>query len=260
MFAWIEASIRYSGRFSKNEKATYSDIFGLSEATVSRHQVEFQIVFEKFCGEDVFERDRSGRIRGGKLILESGASIPSRFAFQGVPSLDQWLPQALGKRYLDAPSLRSEPPLWILRILVSAMSQRIPVFVAYQSRTRSSERVISPLVIVKVAGRHHLRAHDHSINERREFVLSRITHIETRENDKFHDKDPDWDMFAALKIEERPAKDVTGIRLDFGLDESGERTVRVREPLVQYLIDDMRDGYESPVRVRSAPRAARRKL
>ncbi len=251
MLAWIEASIRYAGRFSKNEKATYGEIFGLTGATISRHQAEFQAFFEEFCGGEVFERDPAGRVRGGKLVLESGVSIPAEFAFEGVPSLDQWLPQALGKRYLDAPSLRSEPPLWILRILVAAILQRTPVFIAYQSRTRSSERLISPLVIVKVAGRHHVRAWDHSTNEPRDFVLSRITHIETRKDVVFIDKDPKWQVFGAIEIAEKSAQDVSGIRLDFGLDENGTRTVRVREPLVQYLIDEMRDGYESPVRVRS---------
>lgn len=251
MFAWIEASIRYSGRFSKNEKSAYGNIFGLSEATISRHQAEFQFEFEGFCSEEVFERDLSGRARGGKLILKSGASLPAEFAFEGVPNIDQWLPQALGKRYLVVPSLRLEPPLWILRILVSAIMQKTPAFITYRSRTRSSERLISPLVIVKVVGRHHVRAWDHSINEPRDFVLSRITHIETRSDVAFIDKDPDWQVFGTIEIAETGGQDMSGIRLDFGLDKNGMRTAQVREPLVQYLIDEMQDGYESPVRVRS---------
>ena len=254
MLAWIEASIRYSGGFTKNEKAVYRDIFGLSEATVSRHQSEFQLAFEGFCGAEVFERDLTGRVKGGKLVLKSGASLPGEFAFEGIPSIDEWLPKALGNKYVEVPPLRAQPTLWILRILVSAILQKIPVFIAYQSRNRSSERIISPLVIVKIAERCHVRAYDHGLNEARDFVLSRIVHIESRENEIFHDTDPDWEVYSAIAIEEKrsPAgeEDLRGIRADFGLDETGVRVINVRDPLVQYLIDEAGEGFESPVRVR----------
>ena len=38
-----------------------------------------------------------------------------------------------------------------------------------------------------------------------------------------------------------------GVRLDFGLDKFGSKTVQVREPLVHYLIDNMSETYSSPI-------------
>lgn len=255
MFAWIEASIRYCGRFSQNEKIAYGEIFGLSEATISRHQAEFQAGFEDHCRHEVFVRDVAGRIQGGKLVLKDGADVPHDLAFDGAPTLDQWLAQAFRKdKYIEVQPLRSEPKPWIVRILVSALMSKFPVFITYGSRSKASERLISPLVIVKVAGRHHVRAYDHMTNEPRDFVLSRIIHIEERKDKAYFDADPEWKTFEDIIIEEKKDpksnEHISGVRLDFELDETGVRVVRVRKALAQYLIDDMRDGYESPVRMR----------
>lgn len=255
MFAWIEASIRYCGRFSQNEKIAYGENFGLSEATISRHQAEFQVAFEDHCGGEVFNRDATGRVFGGKLVLKDGAEMPHELAFNGAPTLDQWLAQALGSgKYLEVQPLRSEPKPWIVRILIAALMSRYPVFIAYRSRSKTSERLISPLVIVKVAGRHHVRAYDHMTNESRDFVLSRITHIEERKGEAYFDDDLEWQIFEDVIIEEKTTPEskehISGVRLDFGLDDTGVRVVRVREALAHYLIDDMREGYESPVRMR----------
>lgn len=252
MLAWIEASVRYSGGFTKNEKTAYKQKFCLSQPSVSRHQSEFLSIFEDFCNGEVFERDFSGTVKGGKLILKSYAEIPDKFVFNSVPDMEDWLPDVMGKKYVKTPSIRSEPPLWILRILVSSILRKIPVSISYQSRSRVSERVISPLVMVKIAGRHHVRAYDHTVNQARDFVLSRITHIANRNEEKFLSNDPEWNIFTKIVIEEKhnSQENYLGIRADFGLDQNGTREIREREPLVRYLVDEIEEGFEHPVRIR----------
>lgn len=44
-FAWIEASLRYSGRFATPEKKAYRDLFGLTDSMVSRDQDGFVAAF-----------------------------------------------------------------------------------------------------------------------------------------------------------------------------------------------------------------------
>ena len=254
MFGWIEASIRYSGCFEKPQKLAYADIFGIDMSTVSRHQSQFVNIFEKHCNSPVFERTPEERLKGGRLTVAEFAEIPEAPCFKSMPGLHEWLRAGMPKKhYLEVDLFRGDPESWIMRLIVSSMLVKAPVKIRYHSRSRESHRSISPHSLIKIAGRIHIRAFDHLTNSARDFVLSRISHVEKTDEVDFSDFDPDWDRFETVIVKEclteKNEVDSRGVRSDFDLDENGMREIRVQNPLVQYLIDNMGDGYRKPVRV-----------
>jgi hypothetical protein len=256
LFGWIEACIRYGGVFGPAEKVTYQEVFGFSEGSVSRHQAKFEILFEKTCGA-VFDRDSEGRVRGGRLALNEDAKIPQDPVFESMPDLKRWLHDNFGgSGYFEEEIRHREPDPWIMRPIIRSIRSRTPLLILYHSRSRQAERIVSPHAIIRIAGRMHMRAYDHSNNEHRDFVLTRITRAALIANGAEYvgaDQDASWARIRHVVIEDKglPSgeKSRRGIQLDFGLDGSGRRIVRVREPLVQYLIDEMNEGYSTPVRV-----------
>ena len=237
----------------------YRETFGLSESSASRHQAEFEVVFEKKCGE-VFERDEKRRVRGGRLILRGDAQLTREPVFPKMPRLPQWLLQNLGgNSYFEERIRRRDPDPWVMRPLIRSIRSKMPFRISYHSRNGESDRVVSPHAIILVVERLHMRAFDHSNNEHRDFVLSRITKAETViDGPKYvgSDQDISWASFRKLVIEEKHTSSEEssriGVRLDFGLGEYGGKTIQVREPLVHYLIDNMSETYSSPIRIREA--------
>ncbi|MGX0976290.1 hypothetical protein ACSSVY_002006 [Roseovarius sp. MBR-51] len=237
----------------------YGETFGLSEPTASRHQAEFATLFEKRCGE-MFERDEKRRVRGGRLILRGDAQLPREPVFQRMPKLSQWLQQNLGgNAYFEECIKRRDPDPWVMRPLIRSIRSKIPIRINYHSRNGQSERVVSPHAIILVAERMHMRAFDHSNNEHRDFVLSRVTEVETVMGEFTYvgsDQDVSWVNFKKLVIEEKHMTSEEnariGVCLDFGLDKYGSKTVQVREALIHYLIDNMSEAYSSPIRIREA--------
>jgi hypothetical protein len=66
-------------------------------------------------------------------------------------------------------------------------------------------------------------------------------------------RDTQWHTINKITVSDKNSgNDQTrkrGIQLDYGLDQSGQRTFKFRQPLVQYLIDEMEEGYAAPVQI-----------
>ncbi|WP_160318737.1 WYL domain-containing protein [Pannonibacter phragmitetus] len=253
---WIEACLRYGGEFGVADKVVYGQLFGLSESSISRHQAEFENLFEAACGS-VLKRDESDRVSGGRLSLSENVRLPKEPVFSRMPSFHRWLQESLGSsRYLELPPLRRDPEPWIMRAVIKAIRKRIPLHITYHSRSGSSDRLVSPYALVHIVGRTHMRALDHSKNEPRDFVLSRITDASIHSEEGAHvgpEKDEGWNSLQKITISEKRETDNTsesiGVRLDFGLDEKGQRTITVKKAIAQYLVDDFKDGYAPPVTI-----------
>jgi hypothetical protein len=253
LFAWIEACLHYGGTFGPSEKAVYCQRFGLSEPSASRHQAEFVMLYEAACPV-TFERNEAGRIRGGKLTPKT--PLPAKPLFSRMPSLESWLEDNFGgTSYFRAEIPRREPEPWILRAIVQSIHGKKPLKITYHSRSGPSTRVVSPHAIIKIVGRLHMRAFDHSKNHFSDFVLSRITAAALSEQMVFvgNERDTQWQTVKLVTVSETGSgNDHTrkrGIHLDYGLDQTGQRAFRFRQSLVQYLIDDMEDGYAAPVQI-----------
>lgn len=249
---WIEASIRYSGGFSGREKSAYGQIFGLSEATVSRDQALFANLFEAASGGEVFQRSDDARLHGGKLNLIAEANLPEKHVFT-IPGINRWLEDAMGADFVrPASSFRVPPDSLILSQIIDAISSRKIMKVDYLSRTRSSVKFISIHSLVHIVGRHHARAFDHSENRFADFILSRMTSMH-EDNSSFtfvgRDKDTDWHETCSITISAVSDGVTDGVFQDFGLDMSGRRTIRERRAIAPYLSDNHAIGYQSPVTV-----------
>jgi len=103
-----------------------------------------------------------------------------------------------------------------------------------------------------------MRAYDHSKNEYRDFVLSRVTDVGLiKEGLSFvgPERDSAWNQFRNLRIRNKinplDKNELKGIRLDFDLDVDGKRMITKRQAVINYLIDDIKDGFESPVFIES---------
>lgn len=253
---WIEASVRYTGRFASQEKKAYTFLFGVSEPTVARDQATFCAEFEAACGRQVFERDTDGRVSGGRLTLVRGVELPAKTVYPRVPSVRTWLPQILQKQhYCHIDSIRSAPRTEVLRVVMQGMLSKHALQLKYHTRSSHTGvvyRTVSPLAIVDVVDRLHLRAFDHSVNSQRDFVLTRILEA-APDSTPYIANDPDWNEDAQLLIKERPSEHnphaTIGVRLDFGLDGNGERLIRVKKAIAPYIADIKTPEMESPVTI-----------
>lgn len=252
-YGWIEAAIRFSGQFGISEKAAYRHVFGVSDPSVSRHQLQFSMLFERHCAEPVFRRDGNDKLERGKLLLVDDACLPEHPVF-AMPPIERWLEDALQQRFYQHPSIeRVLPRAYILRRVIGAIRSETVVRIAYVSRKGQSNRLVSPHTIVNVAGRLHMRCFDHSRNEYRDFVLSRIIALEEPGQDQQYvgkDGDQDWNSYSSVIIQAVEDAVSEGVRLDFGLDQTGKRIVKARSAIVEYLCSDPSDGFRSPVAVR----------
>lgn len=258
LLAWIEASIRYGGMFGPQEKIAYQQALGVSEPSVSRHQAEFVDRFEEACGNrQVFRRDQTGRVLGGKLSLTDEAILPETPVFPDMPDLERWLQDTLGgSGYFDEDIRRQIPKPSILRRVVQAIRHRSPLDIRYHSRSGEKSRSVSPHALVKIVGRIHMRAYDHATNEYRDFVLSRITDANSVLEGLTYvgsEHDNSWNKFQNVLIKKKNNLDdqneISGVHLDFGLSSDGHRVIIKRSALINYLIDNLQEGFESPISV-----------
>lgn len=250
---WIEASLRFAGRFASGEKAAYMDRFGIGPAQVSHDQSRFAQEFNKQCGAALLD------VAEGKLRIAKGARLPAEPVFE-MPRMAEWLEVAMGRLFLRVESARrTEPDGLTLRSVVVAIREKLPLEVVYLSRSSGrSRRVISPHVIIDVADRLHLRGYDHMRNRFSDFVLSRIVESRSAPDTRFvgPDRDEEWQRFVRIEIcvhAELGGERLQGVIRDFGLDDRGRRQVRRRAAVARYLVDQPADaalGFASPVTVR----------
>lgn len=261
-YGWIEAAIRYTGRFGAREKMAYQDVFQLSAPTVSRHQGYVADVLEKSTNAPLFKRTSRGHLLSGKLSLLLGAELPNETIFERVPSVEHWLQDTFnGVCFYSAEVIRAEPNPKIVRPIINALSDKNILRIEYHSKKGISMRTVSPQVIVKVAGRMHLRAFDHSKNGYRDFVLTRISMAESAKNDEQafvgFEHDQNWQKYVDVEIQEKihsSEYETKAIRMEFGLDANGTKTIKVRNPLAQYIADIEDDNFATPVKVSVRPK------
>jgi hypothetical protein len=248
---WMEACLRYTGRYGPAEKKAYEAHFGISESAVSRDQDLFVARCDAAIGAGVVVKSK------GKLSIAEDAHLPEEPIFP-LPDLRSWLPTILGSRSVSVTGFgRADPAPHVLRTVLRAIEDRVPVAILYASRSGGSEpawRTVSPHAVADVAGRHHMRAHDHEKVRFGDFVLSRILacrpvsgsharHIDGAEDAEWHEK-------IVIEIRERAGAPCQATRMDFGLGPDGTRRMKVRRALAPYVIDEVPEGYESPVTIK----------
>lgn len=235
--AWIEASVRYVGRFSKAEKNSYMEHFSIGPGQVSADQ--------KMCLEAIQDH-YNGRvaIAGGRL---TGEGVMDASPFFNVPDMRSWLAVAAGRAYrcVENPR-RTEPDELTLRVLLAGILKRQPIAIVYVSRSSGETRkVISPHTLVDVVHRLHVRAFDHERTRFADFVLTRITYAKElgpsgRPSYRGMNEDDEWNSTEYLHVRPRQGlskRDRLSVLNDLGITTSSHRRIKERRALTPYLVD-----------------------
>lgn len=251
-FGWIEASLRFAGRFGVVEKKAYRDVFGLTEGMVSRDQDRFCRVFNESCGFEAVVKKR------GRLEPVADRPWPD-YSRLPLPGMTRWLSDTLSTRFEDVPPIRrGEPRHNILQPVVQAIGSQRPLRMTYRSRSGEENlRTVSPHSIVHVAGRLHMRGWDHGRNAPRDFILSRMVAAVLLDGGIAYvgfEQDREWAERVTLEIRPREGEDLAALKADFDLDEFGIALRRVRRAHMRYLLDEDAPeadaAFRSPVTVR----------
>lgn len=255
-FGWIEASLRFAGRFGVAEKKAYRAVFGLTESMISRDQDKFTSVLNERCGFAAVVKRR------GRLEPATDGSLPEVPCFS-LPDMTRWLADVLGGRFETVPPIRrAEPRHSVLQPVVQAIGSRRPLRFFYCSRHgKEGLRTVSPHVIVHIVGRLHLRGWDHVRNASRDFVLSRLTGAALMSDEPAYvgpEHDKEWAEHVMLEVCLHEGENLAALRADFDLDEFGVALRRVRRAHSRYFVDEDAPKSDavmrSPVTVKSCTR------
>ncbi|MEQ5796245.1 hypothetical protein LZ686_16525 [Paracoccus sp. NFXS7] len=247
-FGWVEAAIRYGGVFGAAEKIVYREIFGLSEPTVSRHQAEFEALFEQACGP-VFLRDEEGRVQGGRLTLDESATLPEAPVFSSIPRLERWLDDMLGSRgYVEADLRQPDPNLAVVRTVVRAIRTETPLLVTVDGGGREQGRLVSPHAIFRIKGRFLMRGYEHLTMQYRDTALARITRVVLAPGtEPYRDArlDEAWKRFSTVVTRSSDAgpDDEVYAFSDKEDEDEGYGEIQVREAFLPYLRDEIVGSY-----------------
>lgn len=251
---WISSCLRFAGRFGPREKKTFLSEFGVSEPTISRDQATlFGMLLE----------NGGVSLEGGKLkVKDPAAFAPPDDLLE--PALDEWLRVTLGSRYVSTVGVeRGEPSSNTIRMILKAMQDKRALTIQYVSR-RSPEpnwRHVSPHAVVDVAGRYHARCFDHMKGRYGDFVLTRILGATFERSDTPNyvngSLDKDWSRFVEVRVTLKEGEASLVGRLDFGLDESLSRVVKMRKALVPYVIDRRHEGFDDQIEIKEVEKMIR---
>ena len=143
---------------------------------------------------------------------------------------------------VDAPMQLNVPDINIVAKLVQAVLNKKVISIIYTSLSSGSKaREIIPHTIVDNGLRWHVRAFDRNTNSFRDFVITRISKVTSRETvaDEFEKEleDNQWMRKMDLHIVPHPVnvQYPQAIALDYGMD-NGVLKLNVRAALVGYLL------------------------
>ena len=243
---WISSCLRLIGRLGPREKKILLAELGISEATISRDQA---VLFE------MIPENGGVRLVGGKLEVLDPAALPS-FDDLLEPSLDEWLKVMLGSRYVSTIGVeRIKPSSNTIRMVLKAIQGRRALIIRYASRSSSvpTWRPVSPHAVVDVAGRYHARCFDHPKGRYGDFVLTRIlgATFDRSDTPNYVDGslDKDWSRVVEVRVSLKEDEASLVGKLDFGLDETRSRIIRVRKALVPYVVDRRHEGFEDQIEI-----------
>lgn len=243
---WIFSCLRFAGRFGPREKKRLLEAIGVSEATISRDQSSLF---------DMLHENGGVRFKGGKLeVTDYEALTPPNDLLE--PSLDEWLRVMLRSQYVSTVGLEKiKPSNETIRMIMKAIQDRTALVIRYASRSSPEPtwRPVSPHAVVDVAGRYHARCFDHLKGRYGDFVLTRIlgATFETSDKPNYVDGslDKDWSREVEVRVSLKEGEPSHVGNLDFGLDETHSRIIRMRKALAPYVIDSRHEGFENPVEI-----------
>jgi hypothetical protein len=222
------------------------EAIGVSEATISRDQSSLLGMLHENGGV---------RFKGGKLDVPDHTALTTPNGLL-EPSLDEWLKVMLRSQYVSTVGLEKiKPSSETIRMIMKAIYDRSALVIRYASRSSPEPtwRPVSPHAVVDVAGRYHARCFDHLKGRYGDFVLTRIlgSTFDTSDRPNYVDGslDKDWSNVVEVRVSLKEGEGSHVGSLDFGLDETRSRIIRMRKALAPYVIDRRHEGFENPVEI-----------
>ena len=176
-YAWIEASLRYTGKF---EKVSYGEWFDINAPQISADQSGFVRVMN----HEFAHRERQAEIDGFAPVLEiiKGKiailrDLPSRPVFD-VPEIREWLRTSATIPFVKIHEFSEiTPPEAIMREICNAILRKQPLRIAMETASGTSWKDISPHAIIDASGRMHARAYDHLEGRFSDFAISHVVDV-----------------------------------------------------------------------------------
>jgi len=220
-YAWIEASLRYVGKF---DKVSYGRHFEINPPQISADQSGFVEAFN-----DELSRGGAASGNGPALDICKGKirllhDLPEETVFD-IPDLRAWLQSSSTIPYVrlyDYSQVDPDPK--VLRAICESILHETPLRILLVGTTDGKWRNLSPHAIIDIDGRLYIRAYEHERLDFSEFPIAMIA--DTGRADRGicyvgQHLDRDWIEETALVIEADPASDPARTEVaisDFGLD------------------------------------------
>ncbi len=242
-FAFIETRLFWGGGFTAQELGS---AFGISrqsaQAVIDEYRTlhpnnlylnrttrrqEATSTFQSF-----YIRDGSGAL----LDYLRGQSLVVRYMSEEIWS---------DAPFTDADRLtRPRIPNDTVRRVITALYQKCPLSVVYQSKRHYTNRVISPNQLVFADNRYHLRAYCHTDRNYFDFVLSRILSAQIGSPDEWvsGDRDNAWNSYETLYFAinpEIPTAMRAALSHDYMVCDNGIYEIKSQKALSFYVVRQM---------------------
>ncbi len=204
-YAWIEASLRYSGRF---EKVSYGDWFDINAPQISADQAGFVRAMNHECAH---REKRNGVVEPSPVlgIIKGKISIlrplPSAPIFD-IPKLRDWLKTSAAIPFVKVNEFNEiTPPEEIMRDICEAILRKRPLRVSIATSNGVSWRDVSPHAIIDAAGRLYVRAYDHLEDKFSDLALSLVSETGPQTRGTHYvgsEADTDWTETSEVVLEQ----------------------------------------------------------
>jgi hypothetical protein len=205
-YAWIEASLRYTGKF---DKVSYGSHFLINPPQISADQTEFVAA----VNNELRMRER-GSIEGhgpyltilkGKIELEQ--PLPERPLFD-VPELREWLATTVTIPFIQVQDyVKVDPDPEVTQAICMAIMRKRPMRALIAQDQEALWRNISPHALVEAAGQIHVRCYIHEAEGYHDIKLTRV--VKTGPHDRGirymgGEADEDWRTAYNLVVHANP--------------------------------------------------------
>ncbi|MFX4300310.1 hypothetical protein [Pseudosulfitobacter pseudonitzschiae] len=201
-YAWIEASLRYSGRF---DKTSYGQYHNINAPQISADQADFVRAFN--YQQSYLERQAGVSQPAPFLGVEKGKisilrELPMETVFD-VPGIREWLRTLSTVPYVEALeySVVDPDPSTFREICNLVMQSKASSILYMDQPDETGEHDISPHSILDVGGELSVRAFDHGEDRFRDFLISAIISVgRPSRNIKYRSSDSDIDWSEEVEV------------------------------------------------------------
>lgn len=245
-FGWIEASLRYAGRF---DKTSYGAHFDIGPPQISADQGAFVSTMNQELARRARQADEADpaphlKIRRGKIEIARPLGDPP---VHDIPDMRSWLSHTVTIPFVRVPDyLRVDPAPSVLKAVCEAILRCQAIRLRIAGETGPEWRNVSGHAIVEARSRLHLRCFDHDCDRFDDIPLTRVMETTCPERGIRYvsaDGDHAWRETEDILVELNPNAGMSRARLavrDYQLrGETMSRRIAVPRALSGLLVEEL---------------------